>query len=257
MKQKQKKNNAISNVTERDKKLLFLLGAVLVLAVSYFFVFSPNQDSADQLKADIKLAEDYVRELDAKLLKEAEKKEEIIQFNERRQEVLKKFPNGMTHEKAIEILAKLEDETDLFSSQVTLAVNNIFFNQEEARNDANVGIVVEDVRSTSPLADPNLVPEEEYSDLIAYKTTLTLSFTCTDEDLTNAMDFINMYEDKMSVESITVGYDETTGNLAGTMNLCLFSVTSSEKEYEAPQIDGVDIGISNIFGSKEVKSSKN
>ena len=254
---KQKKNNALSNVTERDKKLLFLLGAVLVLAVSYFFVFSPNQNSADKLKADIKLAEDYVKELDAKLLHEEEKKAEIISFNERRSEVLKKFPNGMTHEKAIAILASLEDETDLFSSQVTLAVNNIFFNQEEARSGGNVGIVVENVRSTSPLADPNLQPEEEYSDLLGYKTTLTLTFTCTDEDLTNAMDFINMYEDKMSVESITVGYDETTGNLAGTMNLCLFAVASSEKQYEAPKTEGVGIGISNIFSSKEVKSSKN
>lgn len=250
-----KKPTALSNVTERDKKLLFLLGAILILAVSYFFVFSPNQKKADEVKAENREFSAYVVELDEKIAHEEEKKSEILTFNNNRDAILEKFPSGMTHEKAIAILAELEDETDIFSSQVTLAVNNIFFNQTEAVQAGTVQIETEDVASTSSVAVEG-VSTEEYPALMGYKTTLTIAFTCTDAELTAALDFINGYSDKMSVETITVGYDETSGNLTGTMNLCMFSVDSSKNEYKAPENKDVKLGVANIFGSKEVKSAK-
>lgn len=252
---KKKKPTALSNVTERDKKLLFLLGAVLILAIAYFFVFSPNQKKADEVKAENKELAAYVAELDEKIAHEEEKKAEIITFDNNREALLKKFPSGMTHEKAIAILSELEDETDIFSTQVTLAVNNIFFNQEEASQAGTVQIETEDIASTSSVAVQG-VSTETYAPLMGYKTTLTLAFTCTDQELTNALDFINGYDDKMSVETITVGYDETSGNLAGTMNLCMFSVDGSKNEYKDPENTDVKLGVANIFGSKEVKSAK-
>ena len=60
----------------------------------------------------------------------------------------------------------------------------------------------------------------------------------------------------MSVETISVGYDETSGNLAGTMNLCMFAVDGSKNEYKAPENKDVKLGVANIFGSKEVKKAK-
>lgn len=252
---KQKKPTVLSNVTERDKKLLFLLGAILVLAISYFFIFSPNQDKADEVKEENKNLSAYVTELDEKIAHEAEKKAEIVTFNNNRNAIIDKFPNGMTHEKAISILADLEDETEIFSDQVTLAVNNIFFNQEEAMQNSEIQIETEDIASTSSVAVQG-VSTEQYPMLKGYKTTLTLSFTCTDQQLTDALNFINEYKDKMSVETITVGYDETSGNLAGTMNLCMFSLDGSKNEYQEPEISDVKLGVANIFGSKEIKSAK-
>lgn len=126
-----KKPSTLSNVTERDKKVLYVLGTLLVLSLSYFFIFSPNQKKADVVKAENKEKKAYVVELDAKIANEATKTAEITTFKNDRQEILSKFPGGMTHEKAIKILADLEKETDIFSSDVSLAVNNIFFNQAE------------------------------------------------------------------------------------------------------------------------------
>lgn len=250
-----KKPSALSNVTEQDKKMLYLLGTIVILAVSYFFVLSPNHDKAKELKAENQGRKAYVQELDVKIQNEEAKKAEIVSFNEERAELLKKFPNGMTHEKAIKILADLEDETELFSSQVTLAVNNIFFNQEESVANAEVVIEGVDVASSSPYAVPG-TPQEVYPSLVGYKTTLTLAFSCTDQQLTDALDFINSYEDKMSVETVTVGYDETSGNLTGTMNLCMYALDGSEKAYTAPDIKDVKLGVANIFGSKEVSKKK-
>ena len=108
------KTNVLSNVSERDKILLFILGAILVLAIAYFGVFSPNLKKADTIKEQNKELSSYVVELDNKIAHEDEKKQEIITFNNNREDILKKFPSGMTHEKAIAILADLEDQTDIF-----------------------------------------------------------------------------------------------------------------------------------------------
>ena len=99
-------------------------------------------------------------------------------------------------------------------------------------------------------------PQEVYTSVVGYKTTLTLAFSCTDQQLTDALDFINSYEDKMSVETVTVGYDETSGNLTGTMNLCMYALDGSEKAYTAPDIKDVKLGVANIFGSKEINKKK-
>lgn len=252
-----KKPSALSNVTERDKKLMFILGTILVLALSYFFVFSPNQKKADEVKTLNKEKKAYVTELDGKIANEPTKRAEITTFRNDRETILAKFPGGMTHEKAIKILADLEKDTDIFSSQVALAVNNIFFNQAEARTNNVVQVKNENIASTSSVAVVG-VAEETYPDIVGYKTVLTLSFNCQAEELTKALDFINGYEDKMSVEDITVGFDETTGGLIGTMNLCMFAVEGVDNEYEEPTTEGVDLGVVNIFGSKKstVKKKK-
>lgn len=250
-----KKPSALSNVSERDKKLLFTLGTILVLALSYFFVFSPNQEKADEVKTLNKEKKAYVTELDGKIVNEETKRAETTTFKNDRETILSRFPGGMTHEKAIKILADLEKDTNVFSSQVALAVNAIFFNQSEARANNTVPVENENIASTSSVAVVGKV-EETYPDIVGYKTVLTLSFNCQAEELTKALDFINGYDDKMSVEDITVGFDDSTGGLVGTMNLCMFAVEGVDNEYEEPTTEGVDLGVVNIFGSKKSTAKK-
>lgn len=244
---KKKKNSVLSSVSERDKKLLFLLGAILVLAIAYFFVFRSSMEKADEYSDKNEGLRSYIVELDNKIANEEVKKAEIIMYNEERSAVLDRFAGGMSHELAIDLLSDLETETEFEAINVTLSVNDIFFNQQEAEN--NNLIAPEEISSVSSIAVQGH-SEQEYTKLIGYKTSLTVEFACTDEQLRAATDFINAYDDKMSVESITVGYDETTGGLTGTMVICMYAVDGNDKEYEEPSIDNVTLGVPNIFGQK-------
>ncbi len=244
---KKKKNSALSNVSERDKKLLFLLGAILVIAVAYFFVFRSNMSKADEYKEKNEGLRSYIVELDNKIANEETKKVEIVEYNNKRSEILDRFAGGMSHELAIKLLADLEEKTEVTSTQVTLSVNDIFFDQQEAEN--NLVIAPEEISSVSSIAVEG-TSEQEFTKLIGYKTSLTIEFACTDEQLRAATDFINEYDEKMSVESLTVGYDETTGGLVGTMVICIYAVDGNDKEYEEPIIDNVISGVTNIFGQK-------
>lgn len=250
---KSKKANIMSNVSERDKKLLFIFGSILVLAAAYFFAFRPNMEKADEIKAKNVELDAYIQELNVKIEQEEAKKAEIVTYNNSRAEVLDRFSGGVTHEKAIKILADLEKETGLQDSQVTLAINNVFFSQEEAMG--NGVIAKENVQSLSSIAVAG-TPSQTYNPLTGYKSTLTLEFACSDQELTDVIDFINEYDEKMAMDDITVGFDASTGKLTGTLTFSLYSASNIEKEYEAPVIDDVRLGVSNIFGAKNVASSK-
>ena len=251
-----KKNTVVSNISERDKKLLFGLGAILILACAFFFVFSPNQKKSDELSTENTELKNYITQLDTMIANEEQKKAEIVSFNEMREAILAKFPGGMTHEKAIATIADLQDVTGFFSSQDSFSVNNINFDEAEARSNGTVPIVTEDYQIDSPYAVTN-VTGEEFPQITEYKTTVTMSFTCTNEELTDVLDYINQNEEKMSVETITVGYDAETGNLTGTMNLCMYCISGVEdKVYEEPEITNISLVVSNIFISKEIKKSK-
>ena len=54
------KTNVLSNVSERDKILLFILGAILVLAIAYFGVFTTHLKNADTIKEQNKEFSSYV-----------------------------------------------------------------------------------------------------------------------------------------------------------------------------------------------------
>lgn len=244
---KKKKNSVLSNVSERDKKLLFLLGAIIALAMAYFFAFRPNMEKADEYSDKNEGLRSYIVELDEKIANEETKKAEIVTYNNERSAILDRFAGGMSHELAIDLLADLENETEFEAMNVTLSVNDLFFNQQESEN--NVLIAPEEISSVSSIAVEGH-SDQEYTKLTGYKTSLTVEFACTDEQLRDATDFINGYDDKMSVESITVGYDETTGGLTGTMVICMYAVDGNDKEYEEPTIDNVTLGVTNIFSQK-------
>lgn len=255
-----KKNNIMSNVSERDKKILFLLGSILVLALAYFFVFTPNQTKSSELSEENEQLEKYVAELDRMWENADQKNSEIITFNEKREALLTKFPAGMTYEKVISILYDLEEKTDLYTTQDTISLNTIFFDQADARTNNTVPINTSD---DDVVSSPYAIQVEEgkiqkYNDIATYKTTLTVAFSCTDQQLTDAFDYINENADKMSVETVTVGFDESTGNLSGTMNISFFAIRDGleSQTYEAPSISGITEGVKNIFGSQEIARSK-
>ena len=230
-----------------------ILGSILILALAYFCVFRPAMSKADELKEKNKLLEGYVKELDMKIAHEKEKQAEIITYNNDREALLKRFFGGMTHEKANHIFYEMMEETGMDFSQVSYSVNTMYFNQEEAM--ASNLIEREKFASDSTIAVAG-TPEQTYDPLMGYKTSLSVEFSCTDQQLTDMIDFINEYEEKLALESITVGYDETTGNLTGTYVLCMYAASGIDKQYEEPKTDDVKLGVANIFGAKKVSGTK-
>ena len=254
-----KKNNVMSNITERDKMLLYILFSILVLAMAYFLVFRPNMDKASETNAKNEELKYYITELDQKIAHQEEKEAAIATYNQDRIGLLNRFFGGMTDEKAIFIVADMMEKTGLTSEQIGISVNNVYFSQEEAMN--NNLIQKENTSSVSTIAVQG-VPEQSYDMLTGYKTTMAIDFACSDDELTAVVDYINEYKEKLAIDNIEVGYDETTGRLSGTITVCMYSgdgivdAEGNPKTYEEPEWKDMTRGVASLFGAKNNKTKK-
>ena len=69
--------------------------------------------------------------------------------------------------------------------------------------------------------------------------------------LKKAVQYIEDYGERMTIDDISVAYDDSTGRLTGTMTLNMYTMTGTPKTYLAPALDNIKLGVANLFGSVE------
>ena len=80
----------------------------------------------------------------------------------------------------------------------------------------------------------------------------------TYEGLKRGIKNICVQPNRMSIEKVTVAFDETTGLLAGSTVVNMYCVPGQEgKEYVEPDFSSVLLGTDNIFGTVKIYSEEN
>ena len=98
-------------MSDRDKKLLVYLGALLILAAAYFLVGRPYLEKIDQLSTEKGQLESQLAEK-RKALENKDMYEQGITDSEARiQEIIDEFPEDNSDEKSIMFVAHAEPET--------------------------------------------------------------------------------------------------------------------------------------------------
>lgn len=266
-----KKQTSFNQITDRDLKLLFVLISIILLAVSYFFGCMKFINKANTIKAENKTLQAEVDELTEMKTHEAEKKQEIAMYNEVIKTIYDKFPGAMTEEKSIDILTDLEEAADMSTNSVTFTINEQFYSEAELEAEENGTAdgtasttdteTADGTASTAAPATTDITANGQAgttadSSVVGYKTTLVVEFVTSYEGLEKAIDFVKEYEDKMSIDTITVEFDSETGELKGTMNLSMYALDGIGAEYVEPKITDVKLGLKDIFRSLEIKPKK-
>ena len=86
------------------------------------------------------------------------------------------------------------------------------------------------------------------------QSSITMNFQATYKEFKKLVDYIANYPDKTVIDSVSVSYDNTTGNLTGSLVLKRFALTGTGKVYEIPMIEDISIGTDNIFGTDTDKN---
>ena len=216
-----------------DLKVFFVVFVLVILAavLAYFYLYMPKVEERDAL-----LRENY--ELESRLieLKNMAVDEDVFVkgINDSRdsiQQVLNNYSAGNTPEKSIMMINSLE-------KQIGIKLPNLSFSEP---------------RMVTTVEMPMVSQNEEGKYVTSYykvsllQENLTTSYECDYEQLKKLIDFVNDYPERMNIESITMAYDSTTGGLKGNLVLNLYAVTGTGKEYTAPDISGLSMGVGNIF----------
>lgn len=227
MKEKLKKSLTIS---EKDKKLLVYAFAFLIVFLAYFVGFQNLSASLDTANKQVTELTRKKKDLTNKSNNKAKYESDTLELKSQNTKLLESFENGTSQPATLQFLNSIESSTGVWVKSITFSdpIAVYTFGQKSSSNPSNTS-------GTSYTTDN-----------VGFKETINVSYEGNYKQWKNLLGFINNYEKKNTIESITASYNESTDTVTGTMTLALYSISGSEREFSEPSFD-VKTGTDNIF----------
>ena len=266
-------------ISTRDKKILLMFLGVLFLVLSYFFVYKPQLEEAQNIEAENIPLQTRLDEL----LEMAKNKEFYVQETQEMQskilEYCSVFPADIRPEDGIVLVQNMESDMDMQISNVGLGQRE-FISSLDGSTEGDQGDYVDETlmeqanESTQEQINeiegveetPEVSGQSDVSngiDMISalfsptlYRTQDTIQFVSTYDSLKKAVKYLAAQSGRMTLNNVNASFDTTTGNLTGTMTVNLFSMTGAGTDYNEPNAGKVPYGTDNIFGTIETKKKK-
>lgn len=222
-------------LTDRDKKLLSFVIGIILIVCAYFFGFKNISAKNSELDEVIEEDTKYYRTLKEMAAMEKRFLEDTETYNSVYLDNLNSFDTGLTQQNAILFVSKMEDKTDTWISQVTLGGINTVYSFGQGN-------------TTNPLKDGKAYT----SDYKGIEMSLTLSYKATYQDFKNFLHYINTYDSKNKITSVTSSYSED-GYVSGTLVMNRYAITGSDRFFLDVPVSTPFIGTENIFDSSTFK----
>ena len=224
------------NISKRDKALLLGLLGIILVAVSYFFVYKPSVEKKAELEAQLVTLQQQEAELVDLENNMDFYLSEIERLEGEKAEYLACFPADIEEETEIMYAVELENNVDI------------------KFNSLNYGTPIDLLGSGEQVAEGE-DGEATTTAVGGYCLPLTASYLSTYNGLKNTITHTNMHQNRMVIDQVTASFDASTGNLVGDMTINMFYMTGTENAYSEPYVPSMGIGVSNIFGTIELRDT--
>lgn len=265
-------------ISKRDKTLLLVVGGLLIVLATYYFVFLNLQEKTEALEAENLVLEDVIgrlKELDKNREQYLSDTERYVEDNER---IKAEFPAGMEEEDDILYIDGLEGTlSEFYASSVgmpssvgyelaypkveTISVDEMLQGTNTANAtataDATTTTDVEDEDVTADATDTTgattdgatLTADSIYPSCQLWYVPVTTTYEANYLSLKQLVKAITDDEDKKSVEDVSITYNEENGILSGTVTSNFYYLSGTDEVYSTPDVAGVPVGTSNPFRS--------
>ncbi len=248
-------------MSDRDKKLLVYLGALIILAAAYFLVGKPFLDKIDQLSAEKPQLESELREKREAFENKPMYEQGITEATEKINSIMSEFPEDNADEKSIMFASHAETDIPIWFDKMKFAEETkSMINGEEAESASDVEQqqLEENVAAaegeeapaggeTGPDAGGQLGGGTGIADLMYRDTELGLSFECKYDGFKKLLAYIRDYKDRIVIKDIDVSYSKETGLVTGTMVLSQWAVLGPDRVLPEVVTDVNAIGTDNVF----------
>ena len=253
-------------MSDRDKKLLVYLGALVILACAYFLVTKPFLDKMDELSAEKTKLETELSQKRAAYERQEEYKSGIEAAKTEMQEIIDKFPEDNTDEKSIMFASHAEAEIPIWFSQTSFSEDTqslVGGGETESASDVEQEQLEESVaaaegeenpdEASSGRGDEGEEQERETSvgELIGRDTELGLTFQVEYEDFKKFLAYIRDYEDRIVISSIDVSYSSYNDLVSGRVSLSQYAILGEGRELPEVVTNVESLGTDNIFKNKD------
>lgn len=226
-----------------DVNILIMLLGILIPVAIYFFVYTSFTEKTAAMNADnetLQTEVDYLQDL-------ADHKQQYIDDTAAMQiqidEIKSRFPAEYKPEDDIMYIIGVENDYGAEIPTIAMGTSSMIEVAATAEETAEGAEATDDaagdtVDTTTPA-------------ISLYQTPISVSMQSSYRSLKDIVTYINTDTDRKSIDSLSVVFDTETGLLASTMAFNAYSLTGTEKEYTAPQVNGVFYGTSDIFNTGE------
>ncbi len=224
------------SISDRDKKFLYIVAGIVILALAYFLGFQKMMDKKSTIATENVTLDQDVKKLQGMVAKKAKVEKDTEAYNISTEKIMANYPSEIRTQDVIYQLDLLEKSVKgLLLETESYTMNQVFF-----MNGAVTEGETQDVADASgEVAAP--------AGIVGYKSTVTTNFTTDYKSLGKIIEYINTNENRMNINSITVSQDEGANKLTCNMDVNMYSVAGTEKEYQDPAITGVRMGKEGLF----------
>ena len=215
-------------VSERDKKLLIVVMAVLIMALAYFFGYSNLSAQVDELSTKKTSLETTKRDLKEKNNNKQKYINDTDKLSKACTVLIDKYDSTTSQPNAIEFFNKTEDVTGVWVKSLSLSPATVLYKFGQ--------IASSNVNGTSSYT----------SNLVGYKSSINISYEGDYSQWKNFVKYINTYASKSTIDSLTATYNESTGVVSGTASISLYAIQGGDRKATEPKFD-VKTGTDNIF----------
>ena len=199
-----------------------LVVVLLILGVTYKFLYLPNIEKAEAIENSNKQLEARKLELNNKIANKSMYQEGIDSSKKVIDAVFKKYGPGNSPEKTIMMIVDLCNKTGVEVDTVTFAEDVILYQSQ-------------------------VIEEGAKPEYVLKKTNSSVNMSGGYLQLKKVFDFINNYTERMTVWTFSSDFNLENGKVNTNMMLNLYSVEDENHQYVAPDPGEIALGTPNIF----------
>lgn len=207
-----------------NKKVILLLLAVAIIALTYMYVYMPTKDENDSLESEITSLEAKYNDLKQKDLKREEYTKGIKEFNTKFDEILTYFPGDLNQEVSVMFMKGLDN--------AYIKANEDGF----------------DIKSVGLGRETDFYSLGGNSEGYACKTaTFPISYEGSYDGIKAIMDYVMNYKYRMNISNVSISYDVETGLCTGAIALNAYSISGADRKGDSVELDLDHTEGGNIF----------
>lgn len=257
------------SVSERDKKILIVFVGILIFALVYYFPIRSYTEDAEKLNTENVGLTAKLAELEAKVARESEIKAETTNYEADTLAMVAKFPSFLQVENEIMDIVGLEKElkvevplitvntpVEMKASDTPEVAEAPAAPQEGTAEEAPEEASNTEASTTeAPAADETEVAPAAANKYKLYDMSTNINYKGGYDSLKKFLDKIAKSSDKKSINSVSLTFDNKTGNLDGNIVYDSYFLVGSDRPYEEIITKTIRHGTKNIFGTVDTSKA--
>lgn len=258
---------------DSEKAALLGLAGVAIIVLAIIYVMKPNIDTYKQKQQEAQQLQTRLQELQTKQADREKYLEDTDKYNKEFDEVLNCFPADLNQEITVVFLDGIKKDNEMAFSKVQLGEEELFYtlgsNGADAtlgtgNNTSSTGATTEaastenttteaastESTTTEAAASDTLVEGDAPVDDSAYncfRAEFPMDYYGSYESLKNVIDYIDGYQDRMTINSIDIKYNTENDKYEGALTLYCYAVRSGDRPERSIELNDVETGVDNIF----------